>query len=67
MGFSCSPSKGTSTSEVSDIDSQRMCLRIIQGKGQKDRYVPLSELFIYNELQPRSGPLGKTPVKDHGY
>lgn len=28
--------------KVTDIDSQRMCLRIEQGKRRKDRYVPLS-------------------------
>ena len=26
---------------ISDIDSQRMALRVCQGKGKKDRYVPL--------------------------
>jgi site-specific recombinase XerD len=32
---------------VTDIDSQRRCLRIQQGKGQKDRYVPLSERLLH--------------------
>jgi site-specific recombinase XerD len=33
--------------KVVDIDSERMCLRIVQGKGQKDRYVPLSERLLH--------------------
>jgi len=32
--------------KVADIDSPRMCLRIDQGKGQKDRYVPLSQRLL---------------------
>ena len=31
---------------VSDIDSKRMCLRVEQGKGNKDRYVPLSPRLL---------------------
>ena len=32
--------------KVTDIDSQRMCLRIEQGKRRKDRYVPLSARLL---------------------
>ncbi len=32
--------------QVTDIDSARMCLRIEQGKGNKDRYVPLSPRLL---------------------
>ncbi len=32
--------------QVPDIDSERMCLRIEQGKGHKDRYVPLSPRLV---------------------
>ena len=32
--------------QLSDIDSERMCLRIDQGKGNKDRYVPLSPRLL---------------------
>ena len=33
-----------------DIDSKRMCLRVDQGKGNKDRYVPLS-LRLLDQLR----------------
>jgi len=32
--------------KVADVDSERMVLRIRQGKGQKDRYVPLSPSLL---------------------
>ena len=32
--------------QVTDIDSARMCLRVDQGKGSKDRYVPLSPRLL---------------------
>ena len=32
--------------QITDIDSERMCLRIDQGKGNKDRYVPLSPRLL---------------------
>ena len=31
---------------LTDIDSARMCVRVDQGKGDKDRYVPLSPRLL---------------------
>lgn len=33
--------------KITDIDSDRMVIRIEQGKGKKDRYVPLSEKTLH--------------------
>ena len=32
--------------QLTDVDSARMCLRVNQGKGDKDRYVPLSPRLL---------------------
>ena len=44
----------------SDIDSRRMLIRVEQGKGAKDRYVPLSPrlLDVLREYWRRQRPLG---------
>ena len=44
--------------KISDIDSQRMCLRVDQGKGNKDRYVPLSPRLLeeFREYWRRARP-----------
>ena len=46
-----------------DIDHERGIIRIIQGKGQKDRYVPIGDVGLHwlmrylNESRPALGPM----------
>ena len=61
---------------VTDIDSQRMCLRIEQGKGKKDRYLPLSPSLLahlrdyWRRYRPPTwlfpGPWSERPMSRHG-
>lgn len=37
--------------KVKDIDSERMCIRIEQGKGRKDRYIMLSAKLLHHLRQ----------------
>jgi len=60
---------------VKDIDSERMTLRVEQGKGGKDRYLPLSERLLeemrqyWREHPPGewlwAGDPGRTPAPMH--
>ncbi len=46
--------------KVGDIDSKRMVVKIVQSKGNKDRYIPLSEKMLlllreyYKEFKPNN-------------
>ena len=51
---------------VSDIDSKRMCLRVDQGKGNKDRYVPLSPRLL-EQLRNRCAPRGAGARNAHSH
>ena len=65
--------------QVPDLDSQRMMIRIEQGKGHRDRYVPLSPKLLkllrtyWRKLRPQAWlfpgqfptqPLGREAVRD---
>ena len=62
--------------QVTDIDSGRMCLRVDQGKGNKDRYVPLSQRLLvqlrdyWRHQRPASwlfpSRYGDRPMSRHG-
>jgi len=59
---------------VDDVDSSRMLLRIIQGKGNQDRYVPLPEPVLQmlrafwrtHRKRPWLFPVPARPKLDHG-
>ena len=41
--------------KLTDIDSDRMVIRVEQGKGKKDRYVILSPILVEILHEPKSG------------
>ena len=60
--------------QVEDVDSSRMFLRIIQGKGNQDRYVPLPEPTLHmlrayrqtHRSRPWLFPAPANARRDHG-
>ena len=52
--------------QLSDVDSARMCLRVDQGKGNKDRYVPLSPRLL-EQLRNRCAPRGAGARNAHSH
>ena len=57
--------------QVSDIDSQRMLIRVDQGKGKKDRYVMLSPSLLellrdwWRQARPKAWLFAGRSVVDH--
>ena len=51
--------------QLSDVDSARMCLRVDQGKGNKDRYVPLSPRLLERcgTVAPRGARVRATLIR----
>ena len=50
--------------QLSDVDSARMCLRVDQGKGNKDRYVPLSPRLL-EQLREYWAQTARTCIYGH--